>query len=45
MMVTGNARRMQMDTGGLTAWRNAHSERDRDRDWRHHADQAKAEAC
>ncbi|HAQ88660.1 MAG TPA: hypothetical protein DCR78_19785 [Pseudomonas sp.] len=35
---------MQIDTGGLTAWRSNALERDRDRAWRHHVDQAKAEA-
>ena len=35
---------MQVDTGGLTAWRSNALERDRDRDWRRHVDQAKAQA-
>lgn len=30
--------------GGLTAWRSTALERQRDREWRHHVDQAKAQA-
>jgi len=35
---------LQASSGGLTAWRSNALERERDRDWRHHVDQAKAQA-
>ncbi len=35
---------LQANGGGLTAWRSNALERERDRDWRHHVDQAKAQA-
>ncbi|MCQ4326469.1 hypothetical protein CXK94_11900 [Stutzerimonas stutzeri] len=35
---------LQASSGGLAAWRSNALERERDRDWRHHVDQAKAQA-
>jgi len=34
----------QEATGGLSAWQGSALERQRDREWRHHVDQAKAQA-
>lgn len=35
---------MLESSGGLSAWRSDALERERDREWRHHVDQAKAQA-
>lgn len=35
---------MQVDSGRFAAWQGSALERQRDREWRHHVDQAKAQA-